>query len=131
MSEHNAVALDSQPAAAPVRNVVAMKRFELRTVLDGGKLCAAVVSPPRKQEPKPKCKPPQEPTGEPFASLPGGSREVWEHCSDSLYVAEQSSTNESKQMFVFTREMMRFTWTPEWRDDPDRIADLLEKIHRQ
>jgi hypothetical protein len=66
-----------------------------------------------------------------FKKLPSGSREVWDHCIHSLYEAEQSSSNENTMMFTFTREMMRFSWTSEWRDDPERIADLLEKIHRQ
>lgn len=61
-------------------------------------------------------------------------QKVWEsilrQMDAALSVVEERDPDEAlpTPMFVFAREMMRYPWNDTYRQDPDRIADIVEQI---
>jgi hypothetical protein len=64
-------------------------------------------------------------------ALPEGWQDIWNHVEGAIELARDGSrkvAHKHSQMFVFVEQMMRFSWSDDWKNDPERIADLIEDI---
>lgn len=62
--------------------------------------------------------------------LPRGWEDAERHIESATRLAGDTTREvPPTEMFVFVRELMRFPWADDWRDDPERIADLIEQVH--
>jgi hypothetical protein len=66
----------------------------------------------------------------PHEALPPGWEAISQHIGSALSVVEARDSDEPlpTAMFVFVREMMRYPWNDTYREDPDRVADLIERM---
>jgi hypothetical protein len=65
-------------------------------------------------------------------ALPEGWQNVWKHVEGAVRLASDSLKKverKQSQMFVFVEEMMRFPWSEHWKNDPEAIVNLIERIH--
>lgn len=62
--------------------------------------------------------------------LPKGWDAIWEQIESALGVVEARDSGEQlpTAMFILVREMMRYPWGDSYREDPDRVADLVERL---
>jgi hypothetical protein len=65
-------------------------------------------------------------------ALPAGWQDAWRHVEVAIYRAKDGSRkveHKHSLMFIFVDHMMRFDWSESYKNDPEAIADLIEKMH--
>ncbi len=62
--------------------------------------------------------------------LPAGWEAACDHIDRSVWHATDSDRKRPPgNLFSFVREVMKFPWSEGWRDDPERIANLTDRLH--
>ena len=66
----------------------------------------------------------------PHDAFPEGWEDVWQQISSALEAVNARDSTEAlpTAMFVFVRDMMRYPWSDSYREDPDRVGDVIEKL---